>query len=128
VPSIVLLVALGATLMLHVVKFRTVAIEYTDALNDVRRAFHDHDTAVQGYLKLPTTPFAVSRWWNADFFSYSSVTFFSGLLLASLGWFVSLSFNVPSVCRILIGAGLGILWSVLWVGLWKCKVPKRGSG
>jgi hypothetical protein len=123
VPSTLLLVVLSATLLLHILKFRLVAIEYTTAMNSIRRAFHDHDEAVRPYLELPKQPFTGRKWWNADFFSYASATFLSALLTGSLGGYLSLRLDAPASCSSLVAASLLIAWSGLWICLWRCKVP-----
>ena len=84
VASIGVLVILAATLMLHVAKLRSVATEYLNALNRIRRGFCELDQPVDTYLNLDAKDFTGSKWRNIDFYSYASVALLSGLLLAAL--------------------------------------------
>jgi hypothetical protein len=119
-PTIVLLIVLAISVLLHVVKLRTVSTEYADALNAIRRAFLEHDAQMEPYLTLPKGLFPGNKWWNIDFFSYASVAVFSGLLLASLSLFAAVNIYSGIVAGVLL-----IVWSTWWVCLWNKLVPTR---
>jgi hypothetical protein len=125
VPSLVLLVALGATLLLHIMKFRNVSTEYAEALNAIRRGFYEHDVAVQPYLALPRGGFPGSKWWNVDAISFGSVAFFSGILAGCLVLFamIRLAESPAFQCGALAGVVVFIGWCIGWAVLWGMLVP-----
>jgi hypothetical protein len=125
--SVVLIVLLTTTLLLHTVKHRVVSTEYADALNAIRLAFVEHDAQMARYLKLPTGPFGNSKWWNIDFFSYAAVDVLSGLLLASVGLYLAYAnMSSPAVCGSLLVVVVLGLWCVPWLVLWSSQLPTRG--
>ena len=133
VASIGVLVILAATLMLHVAKLRSVATEYLNALNRIRRGFCELDQPVDTYLNLDAKDFTGSKWRNIDFYSYASVALLSGLLLAALDLFLSYKREMlpPLFCVVSLGVILIMVWCAAWVGIWprasKPRLSRHGA-